>query len=195
MSARRFTIRRFRFRKRGLQLVGAAVEHQQVGVGDLFHHDLAHVLGIGLKGIGVHKGHHLLIEDPVGGQHLRYSRSMDHMPLYSMRTCLGLYCFSHSLLREQVSDLLVPVTTVTLSEQPTARIPTRPLYSRSGGFCPSRAKPSSKMPLIKSVLPPSSGDEIYRNVSHEFFRLQAEQLCQRFFLLQIGTDDAQAAGV
>ena len=53
----------------GLQLIGAAVEHQQVGVGDFFHHDLAHVLGIGLKGIGVHKGHHL-IEDPVGGQHL-----------------------------------------------------------------------------------------------------------------------------
>ena len=53
----------------GLQLIGAAVEHQQVGVGDFFHHDLAHVLGIGLKGIGVHKGHHL-IEDPVGGQYL-----------------------------------------------------------------------------------------------------------------------------
>ena len=53
----------------GLQLIGAAVEHQQIGVGDLLHHDLTHVFCVGLKGPRVHKGHDL-IEHPVGRQHL-----------------------------------------------------------------------------------------------------------------------------
>ena len=49
------------------QLRVAAVEDQQVGVGDLLHHQLAHVADVHLKGVGIHQ-HHDLIQDPIGRQ-------------------------------------------------------------------------------------------------------------------------------
>ena len=45
------------------------VEDQQVGVGDLLHHQLAHVLHVHLEGAGIHQAHDL-IEYPVGGETL-----------------------------------------------------------------------------------------------------------------------------
>ena len=91
----------------------------------------------------------------MAGNTSRYSRSMDHMPLYSMRTCLGLYCFSHSLHWEQVRAVsLSTVTTVTLSRA-FCSYSNSPSSQQIRRVLSSRAKPSSKMPLIKSVLPPS----------------------------------------
>ena len=57
----------------GAELLIAAVEDQQVRVGDLLHHQLAHVPHIRLKGVGVHQAHDL-IQDPVGGQTLPVQR-------------------------------------------------------------------------------------------------------------------------
>ena len=53
----------------GGQLGGAAVEHDHVGAGQLFHHQLSEVAGVAVKGGGLHKGHHL-IQQPVGGENL-----------------------------------------------------------------------------------------------------------------------------
>ena len=49
------------------QLRGAAVEHQHIRIGDLLHHQLAHVLGVDVEGGSLHKGHDL-IQHPVGRQ-------------------------------------------------------------------------------------------------------------------------------
>ena len=57
----------------GAELLVAAVEDQQVGVGDLLHHQLPHVPHIRLKGVGVYQTHDL-IQDPVGGQPLPVQR-------------------------------------------------------------------------------------------------------------------------
>ena len=51
------------------QLRRTAVEHQHVRVGDFLHHQLAHILGVHLKGGGVDEGHDL-VQHPVGGQNL-----------------------------------------------------------------------------------------------------------------------------
>ena len=48
-------------------LGGAAVEDDEVRLGDLLHHQLAHVPGVEVEAVALHKAHDL-VEDPVGGE-------------------------------------------------------------------------------------------------------------------------------
>ena len=63
--------------ERLLQLGRAAVEDQHIRVGDLLHHELAHVLHEQLERRRLHEGHDL-VEHPVGGQHLAVE--LFHLP-------------------------------------------------------------------------------------------------------------------
>ena len=70
-------MRRLRARRRLLQLGRAAVEDQHIRVGDLLHHELAHVLHEQLERRRLHEGHDL-VEHPVGGQHVAVE--LFHLP-------------------------------------------------------------------------------------------------------------------
>ena len=82
----------------GPQLLVAVVEDQHIGVADLLHHQLAHILYIHLEASGVHQTHDL-VEDPVGRQAISVQR-LDH---------------PHTVILDD--DLLGPVLLLQLLEQ------------------------------------------------------------------------------
>lgn len=136
------------------ELVVAAVEDDHVRVRDLFHHELTHVLDEQLERRRLHERHDL-IEHPVGGQHLAVE--LFHLPhaVVLNEHLLGAVLLSSSLQKASVSSSSSStVTTVTLSSA-FFSYSSSPSSQQIRSVLSSRAKPSSKMPLIKLVLPES----------------------------------------
>ena len=181
------------------EFLGAAVEHQHVRVGDLFHHQLAHVFGIHLKGGGLYKGHDL-IQNPVGRQDFAVQPlDLPHAVVFN-QDLLGLVLLFQLLHVGAFQVLLV------LNGDHGHIVQNLGVVFQ---FAFLAAQEQSPVPAGKAVLQDAvdeigfaavqkTGDQIDRNISHLFLAsfpvLQAKQLGQ-LRLVQVCADDAQTAGV
>ena len=97
MSARRFTIRRFRFRRESFSSSVQRLNTMRSALVIFSIINWPMFLAYRSK-VSAWTKVMIWYSTQLAGSTSRYSRSICHMPLYSMRTCLGRYFFSSSFI-------------------------------------------------------------------------------------------------